>query len=67
VLTCPRVPRSGLQLIVDNEAFPAPLAPPLPDDVCQALGIRPGDAEHDGITCVPGMPAPVSTSGYTPG
>ena len=43
---CPPFP----QLIVDNEAFPAPLAPPLPHEVCQALGIRPGDAEYDGIT-----------------
>ncbi|KAG2490183.1 hypothetical protein HYH03_011312 [Edaphochlamys debaryana] len=36
-------------LVVDNEAFPAPLAPPPPPELCRALGLEPGTAEYDGI------------------
>ncbi|KAG2441180.1 hypothetical protein HXX76_004032 [Chlamydomonas incerta] len=56
-------------LIVDNEAFPAPLAPPLPDEVCQTLGIRPGDAEYDGITFLRDLVVLLQVAphlGYTP-
>ncbi|PNW80309.1 hypothetical protein CHLRE_07g312150v5 [Chlamydomonas reinhardtii] len=56
-------------LIVDNEAFPAPLAPPLPHEVCQALGIRPGDAEYDGITFLRDLVVLLQVAphlGYTP-
>ncbi len=37
------------QLVVDNEAFPAPLAPPPPPALMEALQLAPDTAEYDGV------------------
>ncbi|GLI65675.1 hypothetical protein VaNZ11_009280, partial [Volvox africanus] len=56
-------------LIVDNEAFPAPLAPPPPLELCHALGLQPGEPEYDGIVFLRDLVVLLnvaSASGYGP-
>ncbi|GIL92064.1 hypothetical protein Vretifemale_19526, partial [Volvox reticuliferus] len=56
-------------LIVDNEAFPAPLAPPPPPELCHALGLHPGEPEYDGVVFLRDLVVLLnvaSASGYGP-